>query len=86
MESTYGDRKHDPLPVADQIARAIQAGVERGGAIVIPAFAVGRTQELVWMIRQLEEQGRIPSLPVYVDSPMAINVTDIYCRHPEDHN
>ena len=52
----------------------------------MPAFAVGRAQELIWTLRQLEDAGRIPSLPVFVDSPMAINVTDIYCRHPEDHD
>ncbi len=52
----------------------------------MPSFAVGRTQELVWRLRLLEDAGRIPELPVYLDSPMAIDVTDIYCRHPEDHD
>ncbi len=87
VESTYGDRIHPPfLNVMNDLQRIIHESIQRGGALIVPAFAVGRTQELVWMIRQLEEQGRIPSLPVYVDSPMVINVTDIYCRHPEDHN
>jgi metallo-beta-lactamase family protein len=59
---------------------------KRGGSIVIPAFAVDRTQLLMYYMRQLEDQSRIPRLPVYVDSPMAINVTDLYVRHHEDHN
>jgi len=59
---------------------------EERGCLIIPSFAVGRTQELIYFIRQLEDQGRIPSLPVYVDSPMAINATEIYCSHPEEHD
>ncbi len=84
VESTYGDRTHPPDPM-DALARVVREAAERGGALLVPAFAVGRTQELIWMLRQLEEANRIPSLPVYIDSPMAINVSDIYCRHPEDH-
>jgi metallo-beta-lactamase family protein len=84
VESTYGDRTHPPDPM-NELARIVRGAVRRGGALLVPAFAVGRTQELVWMLRQLEETNRIPSLPVYIDSPMAINVSDIYCRHPEDH-
>jgi metallo-beta-lactamase family protein len=64
----------------------VREAVARGGALLVPAFAVGRTQELLWILRQLEDEDRIPSLPVFVDSPMAINVTEIYTRHPEDHN
>ena len=85
VESTYGDRTHAPDP-ASELARVVRAAAARGGALLIPAFAVGRTQELIWTLRQLEDAGRIPSLPVYIDSPMANNVTDIYCRHPEDHD
>lgn len=85
LESTYGDRVHPPKP-EEGLARIVKEAVERGGALLVPAFAVGRTQELIWMLRQLEEVKLIPSLPVYIDSPMAINVADIYCRHPEDHN
>jgi metallo-beta-lactamase family protein len=84
VESTYGDRTHPPDPM-DGLARVVREAAQRGGALLVPAFAVGRTQELIWMLRQLEEANRIPSLPVYIDSPMAINVADIYCRHPEDH-
>jgi len=85
VESTYGDRTHAADP-AEALARVIQESAARGGALIVPAFAVGRAQELIWTIRQLEDAGRIPSLPVFVDSPMAINVTDIYCQHPEDHD
>ena len=85
VESTYGDRTHAPDP-AEALAKVIRDAVSRGGALIVPAFAVGRAQELIWTIRALEDEGKIPSLPVFVDSPMAINVTDIYCRHPEDHN
>ena len=84
VESTYGDRKHDAEPVADQLARAIGEGVKRGGAIVTPAFAVGRTQELIFHLQTLEAAGRIPKLPTYVDSPMAIEASALYCQHPED--
>jgi metallo-beta-lactamase family protein len=84
VESTYGDRSHPPDPMGG-LARVVREAAQRGGALLVPAFAVGRTQELIWMLRQLEEANRIPSLPVYIDSPMAINVSDIYCRHPEDH-
>jgi metallo-beta-lactamase family protein len=85
VESTYGDRTHAADPVA-QLVRIVHEAVARGGALLIPSFAVGRTQELLWTLRTLEETGRIPSLPVFVDSPMAIDVTDIYGRHPEDHD
>jgi metallo-beta-lactamase family protein len=83
VESTYGDRRHDPEPVPAQLERAIRDGVERGGAIVVPAFAVGRTQELIYHLQALEADGRIPRLPTYVDSPMAIEATALYCAHPE---
>ena len=85
-EATYGDRDHGKGSVADALAEVINRVAKRGGAIVIPAFAVDRTQILMYYLRELEEQQRIPRLPVYVDSPMAINVTGIYERHREDHD
>ncbi len=85
-ESTYGDRDHPAGSVADELASVINDTVKRGGVIVIPAFAVDRTQMLMYYLRELVDQKRIPVLPVYVDSPMAINVTDLYVRHPEDHD
>jgi metallo-beta-lactamase family protein len=85
-ESTYGDRDHPSGSVPDELADVINRVAKRGGAIVVPAFAVGRTQTLMYYLRELSEEQRIPRLPVYVDSPMAINVTDIYLHHQEDHD
>jgi metallo-beta-lactamase family protein len=85
-ESTYGDRDHPAGSVADELADVINGTAKRGGAVVIPAFAVDRTQLLMYYLRELGEQKRIPALPVYVDSPMAINVTDMYVRHHADHD
>lgn len=84
VESTYGDRRHDPEPIPTQLERVITRAVTRGGAIIVPAFAIGRTQELMFHLAGLEKAGRIPTLPTYVDSPMAIEATEIYCAHPED--
>jgi metallo-beta-lactamase family protein len=84
-ESTYGDRDHPTAPPADAIAEIVNRVVKRGGVIVIPAFAVGRTQTLMYIMRQLEDEQRIPKLPTFVDSPMANNVTYLYVRHKEDH-
>lgn len=83
-ESTYGDRTHGDESPADELARIINAAVARRGPILIPAFAVGRTQEVLYVIRDLEEQGRIPVLPVIVDSPMAAQATQVYNRFREE--
>jgi metallo-beta-lactamase family protein len=85
VESTYGDRLHPPAGDSE-LARVVNEAAGHGGALVIPAFAVGRTQELLWMLRQLEESGQIPSLPLFVDSPMAIAVTELYRNHTEEHD
>jgi metallo-beta-lactamase family protein len=85
LESTYGGREHEEDPDED-LARIVRDCAEQGHALIIPAFAVGRTQEILWRLRQLEDDDRIPRLPVYVDSPMAINVTDLYLRHGEEHD
>jgi len=85
-EATYGDREHATGSVTDELADIINRTAKRGGAVVIPAFAVDRTQLLMYYLRELLEQKRIPDLPVYVDSPMAINVTDLYARHHGDHD
>ena len=86
-ESTYGDREHPSVPPPDQaLADVINRVVKRGGVIVVPAFAVDRTQMLLYYLRQLENANRIPRLPIYMDSPMAIEVTSIYLRHHEDHD
>jgi metallo-beta-lactamase family protein len=85
-ESTYGDREHeagDPLQVLGDIVNRV---VKRGGSIVIPAFAIGRTQTFMYYLRQLENLQQVPKVPVYVDSPMALNATQLYLKHNEDHD
>ena len=84
LECTYGDHAHPDEPAADQLARAIGEAIQRGGPLLIPAFAVGRTQELLFLWRGLEHDGRIPKLELFVDSPMATDVTPLYLKHPED--
>jgi metallo-beta-lactamase family protein len=84
VESTYGNRLHENSWPREELGRVINGSVERGGVLVIPSFAVGRTQELLFTIRELEEENQIPSLPVYVDSPMAINVTGVFEKHKAD--
>ena len=84
LECTYGDRQHPPEPAADELARAIQQAIDRGGPLLIPAFAIGRTQEILFLWRRLEHEGRIPKVPLFVDSPMATDATPLYLKHPED--
>lgn len=84
MESTYGDRLHPDEPPADQLAKAVHRTVDRGGALIIPAFAVARTQSLLYLLDGLERDGRIPELPVYLDSPMAIDATETYRQFEDD--
>jgi len=86
VESTYGNRLHDPEPPEDALARVINAAAKRGGPLLVPAFAVGRTQEIVYLIRELEDDKRIPVLPVRVDSPMAAAASRVYSNRTEDHD
>ncbi|MFN0101526.1 MAG: MBL fold metallo-hydrolase [Bryobacteraceae bacterium] len=84
MESTYGDRVHLPLLHAkDKLASVINSTASRGGKIIAPAFAVGRTQQLVLMIHELIREGKINEIPVFVDSPLAVNVTEAFRAHTE---
>lgn len=85
LESTYGDRVH-PSDPGTELAGCINEAVARGGVIVVPSFAIGRTQQLLWWLHELERQSRIPTLPVFLDSPMAIQASDIYERHHEEHD
>lgn len=85
VESTYGDRVHQGSP-REELKSVILDAVARRGALVIPAFAVGRTQEILWELRELESRGEIPALPTFVDSPMAVDATPIYLAHREDHD
>ncbi len=83
-ESTYGGQVHDPPDSAKKrLQEVIGRTVERGGKVIIPAFSVGRTQEIVHTLDQLWNEGELPVIPVYVDSPLAVNATDIYKDHPE---
>lgn len=85
-ESTYGDREHQDGSPENALAEVVNRVTKRGGSIVFPAFAIGRTQTLMYYLRQLEVSQRIPRVPVYVDSPMALSATDLYLRHREDHD
>src|ERR1700686_699807 len=85
-ESTYGDREHESGDPLQLLADIVNRVVKRGGSIVIPAFAIGRTQTFMYYLRQLEDQQKIPKLPVYVDSPMALSATDLYLKYKEDHD
>ncbi|MGH9662371.1 MAG: MBL fold metallo-hydrolase RNA specificity domain-containing protein [Bryobacteraceae bacterium] len=79
MESTYGNRLHqDEGAVADKLARIVSRTCERGGKIIVPAFAVGRTQQLVLVLHELTRARRIPDIPIFVDSPLAVNVTEVF--------
>jgi metallo-beta-lactamase family protein len=84
MESTYGDRFHDPVEdISGQLKTVLINTVERGGTLVIPAFAYGRTQELIYILHELYNQGDVPKVPIYVDSPLATKLTRIFGEHPE---
>lgn len=86
VESTYGDREHDPEHPKDALARIINDAAKRNAPVLIPAFAVGRTQEIVYLIRELEDEKKIPVLPVCVDSPMAAASTTAYSNRKEEHD
>ena len=84
LESTYGDRLHaQEQKVLDNLAAVVNRTVERGGRLIVPAFAVGRAQQLVLLLHQLTNEKRIPPIPVFVDSPLAVNVTRVFRAHPE---
>ena len=87
MESTYGDRLHEREgKVIDDLADVVNRTVGRGGRVIVPSFAVGRTQQIVLLLHQLANEKRIPSLPIFVDSPLAVNVTTVFRDHPECFN
>ena len=84
LESTYGNREHPTVTGArDALARIITEAARRGGKVLVPAFAVGRTQEIVYDLHILVREGKIPAIPIYVDSPLAIDATTVYAMHPE---
>ena len=83
-ESTYGDREHPEASLLDALADVIGRGVERGGAMLIASFAVGRAQQFTYLLQLLRQEGRIPEMPIYLDSPMACNATAVYRRYCDD--
>jgi metallo-beta-lactamase family protein len=85
VESTYGDRRHPAADIADELAAVVGEAVARGGVIVVPAFAVGRAQHLLHLLAELRARHRIPDVPVFLDSPMAIEATEQFCGHAGDH-
>jgi metallo-beta-lactamase family protein len=89
MESTYGNRLHsdkDGKSSKVQLAEVVRSTAQRGGTVVIPSFAIGRAQELLYILRELEQEDQIPVLPVYLDSPMAVDAVDIFRKHVEEHD
>jgi len=84
MESTYGDRLHPQRDVRPWLAEVIRRTVERGGSVVIPAFAVERTQKLLFILRSLMDQGKIPPVPMHIDSPMAVEAVSIFMRYSQE--
>lgn len=85
IESTYGNRIH-PKDCEAELRKVIKETAEQRRCLLIPAFAIGRTQDLVYMIRKMEDEGSIPTMPVHIDSPMGIEATEIYRRHTEEHD
>jgi metallo-beta-lactamase family protein len=84
MESTYGDRLHEPVAdLKGQLQSVLQSTLERGGTVLIPAFAFGRTQVLLYVLHELYNERRLPRAPIYVDSPLAVHLTQVFAEHPE---
>ncbi len=84
-ESTYGNRRHDTIDPADQLAEVAARTLGRGGTLLVPVFAVGRAQVVLHLLARLRAEGRLPDVPVYLNSPMAVNATELFVAHPEDH-
>lgn len=85
-EATYGNRLHDHYDKQEKLAKIINETVRRGGNLIIPAFAVGRTQTLLYYLRELLKENKIPDIPVFIDSPLAISATDIFMRNPQEYD
>jgi metallo-beta-lactamase family protein len=85
IESTYGDRLHEKADPTEALGAVVERTVARGGTVVVPAFAVGRAQELLYHFWKLKQAGRLSLIPIYLDSPMAIDASLLFCRHAADH-
>ena len=87
IESTYGDRDHtERAPARGEMGRLVRETLERHGKVIIPAFSVGRTQQIVYELHQLTDAGELPKVPIFVDSPLSVNATEVYRLHPECFN
>lgn len=86
VESTYGGRYHSDDDIAATLAEVVLYVVDREGVLLIPAFAVGRTQQVLYHLRRLQDAGQAPAIPIFIDSPMAVDASYIYCRFGDDHN
>ena len=85
LDSTYGDRLHKETDPLKELSEVINQTVAKGGVVIIPAFAVGRTQTILYCLYQLKQKKMIPELPIFLDSPMAISVTNLFCSFPDEH-
>jgi Cft2 family RNA processing exonuclease len=85
IESTYGNRKHNLTDPFEFFKNIVNKTMERGGTVLFPSFAVGRTQTILYILQLLKERNEIPDVPVFLNSPMAITATEIYCKHNKDH-
>lgn len=85
LESTYGDRRHCHDPLYDQVEKVVKQTMARGGIVIIPSFAIGRAQQIIYVLNVLMDEGRLPELPVHLDSPMAVNATKVYRAYRAEH-
>lgn len=84
LESTYGDRNHDPIEqMEEELHETITRTIGRGGKVIVPSFALERAQEIIYALKRLKTQGRLPDVPVYVDSPLTVKLTDVFRMHPD---
>jgi metallo-beta-lactamase family protein len=83
-ESTYGGKFHDPpQDMKSALEETLKRAIDRGGKVIVPAFSVGRTQDLIYLLHEIWDEGRLPKIPIYVDSPLSVNATEIFKQHPE---
>ena len=85
VESTYGDRAHPPEPPLAALRPLLERMLARRTILLVPAFAVGRAQQVIYMAREMVTAGELPDFPIYLDSPMAVDATEIYCKYPDEH-
>jgi metallo-beta-lactamase family protein len=83
-ESTYGGKLHDPpQDMKSTLEETLKRAIDRGGKVIVPAFSVGRTQDLIYLLHEIWDEGRLPKIPIYIDSPLSVNATEVFKQHPE---